>query len=132
MVFTLVSASSFSKEMTAGQGFIALAAWLSDAEFLAWGWRVPFLASATLVIVGLYVRLALAETVAYQRVAERRAPDRAGGGVVNAGEHRPARRSRAPLVRHAHVVAQAHDRGTHQHEVGGAQRGAVIGDLHRI
>jgi metabolite-proton symporter len=53
-------------------GFIALAAWLSDAEFLAWGWRVPFLASATLVIVGLYVRLALAETVAYQRVAERR------------------------------------------------------------
>ena len=52
--------------------FIALTALLSDAEFLAWGWRVPFLASATLVVVGLYVRLRIAETQAFKRAAERR------------------------------------------------------------
>jgi MFS family permease len=51
--------------------FIALTALLSDAEFLAWGWRVPFLASATLVVVGLYVRLRIAETQAFKRAAER-------------------------------------------------------------
>ncbi len=33
--------------------FVALTAYSSDAQFLAWGWRVPFLASALLVVVGL-------------------------------------------------------------------------------
>ena len=37
--------------------FLALSESLSDAEFFAWGWRVPFLASALLVFFGLYVRL---------------------------------------------------------------------------
>ena len=52
--------------------FIALAALLPDADFIAWGWRVPFLASASLVIVGLYVRLRIAETLAFKRATERR------------------------------------------------------------
>src|SRR5437868_11670631 len=34
--------------------FLLLTHWLSDAEFFSWGWRVPFLASALLVFVGLY------------------------------------------------------------------------------
>ena len=51
--------------------FIALAALLSDAEFLAFGWRVPFLASAVLVFVGLYVRLRLTETPAFQQIIAR-------------------------------------------------------------
>ncbi|MHB0926631.1 MAG: MFS transporter [Gallionellaceae bacterium] len=42
--------------------FLLLSFGLDDAEFRAWGWRIPFLASAALVIVGLYVRLRLAET----------------------------------------------------------------------
>ena len=45
--------------------FLFLSAALSDGDFLAWGWRVPFLASAALVIVGLYVRLRLTETPAF-------------------------------------------------------------------
>jgi MFS family permease len=40
---------------------------LSDAQLFSWGWRVPFLASAVLVLVGLYVRLQLVETPAFQR-----------------------------------------------------------------
>jgi metabolite-proton symporter len=41
---------------------------LSSAQLLGWGWRVPFLASAVLVAVGLYVRLQLVETPEFQRV----------------------------------------------------------------
>ena len=43
-------------------GFLLLSHWLDDAQFRAWGWRIPFLASAVLVVVGLYVRLKLTET----------------------------------------------------------------------
>jgi metabolite-proton symporter len=51
--------------------FIVLTGALSDAEFLAWGWRIPFLASAALVGVGLWVRLTLTETPAFARAVER-------------------------------------------------------------
>jgi len=51
--------------------FIALTALLDDADFITWGWRVPFLASAVLVLVGLYVRLQITETPAFQRAIER-------------------------------------------------------------
>ena len=45
--------------------FLGLSLWLSEAEFKAWGWRLPFIASALLVVVGLYVRFKLAETPAF-------------------------------------------------------------------
>ncbi|MFC8600485.1 MULTISPECIES: MFS transporter [unclassified Isoptericola] len=50
--------------------FIGLSQTLSDAQFASWGWRVPFLASSILVIVGLWVRLRLIETPAFQKVVE--------------------------------------------------------------
>jgi MFS family permease len=43
-----------------------LAAFQSDADFEAWGWRIPFLLSAVLVLIGLYVRLQLEESPVYQ------------------------------------------------------------------
>ncbi|WP_134080837.1 MFS transporter [Mycobacteroides salmoniphilum] len=43
----------------------------ANHAFLSWGWRVPFLASAVIVVVGLYVRLKLTETPVFaQAVAE--------------------------------------------------------------
>ena len=51
--------------------FILLTAWLSEEEFLEWGWRVPFIASAVLVVVGLWIRLKLTETPAFQQAIER-------------------------------------------------------------
>ena len=42
--------------------FLILATLLSEADFLAWGWRLPFLGSAVLVFLGLWVRLKLTET----------------------------------------------------------------------
>ena len=50
--------------------FIVLNANLTDEQFLSWGWRVPFLASALLVIIGLYVRFKLIETPAFQAVVD--------------------------------------------------------------
>lgn len=50
--------------------FLVLSAWLTDAQFLAFGWRIPFLISAALVLVGLYVRLKLTETPAFLRAIE--------------------------------------------------------------
>ena len=46
--------------------FVILSSSLSEEQFFAWGWRVPFLASALLVFVGLYVRLQITETKAFQ------------------------------------------------------------------
>ena len=45
-----------------GSVFLALSRWLTDEQFLSFGWRLPFLASAALVVVGLYVRLSITET----------------------------------------------------------------------
>jgi metabolite-proton symporter len=47
---------------TSGVVFLLLTRVLTGAQFLAWGWRLPFLASAALVGVGLWVRLTLTET----------------------------------------------------------------------
>jgi len=47
--------------------FLGLAMLLSDEQFRAWGWRLPFLLSALLVMVGLYVRLKLEETPVFAK-----------------------------------------------------------------
>jgi MFS transporter, MHS family, shikimate and dehydroshikimate transport protein len=47
--------------------FFALAQ-LNDAQFLSWGWRVPFVASAALVVVGTFIRLRIEETPEFNRV----------------------------------------------------------------
>ncbi len=53
--------------------FLLLGAFLTDAEFFAWGWRLPFLGSAVLVILGLWVRLKLTETPEFA-AAQQEAP----------------------------------------------------------
>ncbi|MEO7274770.1 MAG: MFS transporter [Vicinamibacterales bacterium] len=52
--------------------FLALSSWLTDDQFFAFGWRIPFVASAALVIVGLYVRLTITETPVFREVLSRR------------------------------------------------------------
>jgi metabolite-proton symporter len=51
--------------------FLALAAVLDDAQFRAWGWRIPFLASAALLVIGLYVRLKLVESPLFREAMDK-------------------------------------------------------------
>src|SRR3954462_12818743 len=48
--------------------FLVLSSMFTDAQFFAFGWRLPFPARAVLVGVGLYVRLTITETAVFQRV----------------------------------------------------------------
>ena len=51
--------------------FLALSHWLTSEQFNTFGWRIPFLASAVLVMLGLYVRLRIVETPAFRAAVER-------------------------------------------------------------
>jgi metabolite-proton symporter len=53
--------------------FLILSDRLTDEQFFSFGWRIPFLASAALVLVGLYVRLAITETPVFRDAISRRA-----------------------------------------------------------
>lgn len=68
--FGFLLANGFFLALTIVFGFNSSAAQLND-EFLVWGWRVPFLASIVLVVMGLYVRLRLNETPVFARAVER-------------------------------------------------------------
>ncbi|WP_193046934.1 MFS transporter [Mycolicibacterium baixiangningiae] len=46
---------------------------LPDEQFLSWGWRIPFLASAVLIVIGLVIRLSLAESPDFAAVRARAA-----------------------------------------------------------
>lgn len=50
--------------------FLLLAQFLSEAQFFAWGWRIPFIASAALVFVGLWVRLRIEETPDFRKTID--------------------------------------------------------------
>jgi metabolite-proton symporter len=55
-----------------GGVFLVLSRLLTDQQFFSYGWRIPFLASAVLVLVGLYVRLTITETPVFRDALHRR------------------------------------------------------------
>jgi MHS family proline/betaine transporter-like MFS transporter len=56
-----------------GAGVVAvLTATLSEDALLSWGWRIPFLVAGPLGLIGLYIRMKLEETPAFQREADKR------------------------------------------------------------
>ena len=44
------------------------AAWFTGEHFLSWGWRLPFMASAILLVLGFYIRLSLKESPEFEKV----------------------------------------------------------------
>jgi metabolite-proton symporter len=55
-----------------GSVFLVLSKLLTDAQFFTFGWRLPFLASAVLVFLGLYVRMTITETPVFQESLKRK------------------------------------------------------------
>lgn len=52
-------------------GTFLLLSWvLTNEQFMSWGWRIPFIFSAVLVIIGLYVRVSLHETPVFAKIAQ--------------------------------------------------------------
>lgn len=62
--------------LLSGSVFLVLSRFLTQKQFLAFGWRLPFLASAVLVLLGLYVRLTLTETPVFAESLRRKEPVR--------------------------------------------------------
>ena len=62
--------------------FLVLGLTLSESDFLSWGWRVPFVASALLVILGLWIRLRIGETPAFKEAMEAAPPPRVPLGTL--------------------------------------------------
>ena len=61
----------FSLGVAASTGtFLYMSQAMAQADFLAWGWRLPFLLSALLIGLGLFIRLRLQETPAFTRVRQ--------------------------------------------------------------
>ncbi|MQA02473.1 MAG: MFS transporter [Streptosporangiales bacterium] len=58
-------------------GVFSVASSLPEQAFLSWGWRVPFLASAVLVLVGLLIRLQIMESPVFLRMQQ----ERSGGRI---------------------------------------------------
>ena len=62
----------FPVGVAASTGIFGLLTKLPEADFLSWGWRLPFLVSLLLVVIGFVVRLRLAETPQFREVVERK------------------------------------------------------------
>lgn len=56
--------------------FAVLTATLTDDQFAAWGWRIPFLASALLIAVGMWIRLTVSESPVFQESLDRKSAAR--------------------------------------------------------
>ncbi|RRO16650.1 MFS transporter [Saccharopolyspora rhizosphaerae] len=57
--------------------FTALSANMTDETFMAWGWRVPFLCSAVLIVVGFAIRLKISESPVFEQAMQRKEQERA-------------------------------------------------------
>lgn len=69
----LLGVCSPLSQILANAVLFLLSASLSAAEFDAWGWRVPFVLSFALVLVGVYIRRRVAETPAFEAMQHRKA-----------------------------------------------------------
>jgi MFS family permease len=53
-----------------------LVARMPQAQLLSWGWRVPFLFSIVLVVIGIWVRMTVAESPAFQKIKDQKAEEK--------------------------------------------------------
>ena len=67
--------------------FVVLSFVTTPEQFASWGWRVPFLSSLVLVVIGLVVRLSLTESPVFARLEQQRA--RSSRPIVEVFRERP-------------------------------------------
>lgn len=69
-LYGAVPQMGISLGMLLAAGTVALLTLMPDEQFLAWGWRIPFVASVVLVMIGMWIRSTLDETPEFRRVKE--------------------------------------------------------------
>src|SRR5919206_2314104 len=72
--------------------FLLLDAGLSDEQFTAWGWRVPFLSGLLLVVIGIYVQLKIEDTPVFRAMQEESAASKHAAGLRKAPLREAVRR----------------------------------------
>ena len=72
---SFVPVSTFAAFACAAGLVFGMGFWLDEAQMQAWGWRLPFLIAAPLGLVGLYMRLRLDESPAFQALAAQAHPE---------------------------------------------------------
>src|ERR1700731_4461254 len=82
---------------------LGFSAFLPQDQFLSWGWRIPFLLSAVLVLVGLWIRLGILETPTFARLLEENKIEKTPALEVIRRQPKPILLS--PLVRLAALAA---------------------------
>lgn len=70
-LYGAVPQMGISLGMLLAAGVIALLTQLPEDQFMAWGWRIPFVGSIVLVFIGLFIRNGLDETPEFKRMRER-------------------------------------------------------------
>ncbi|TWH16099.1 sugar phosphate permease [Rhodococcus rhodochrous J45] len=94
-------------------GSFALLGFLEEDQFMSWGWRIPFLASATLIVIGAYIRLKVSESPVFKAAAEKAAEkketteERKQAPFVNLIRNHPKRLALAVGVYVGPVMAQS-------------------------
>jgi MFS family permease len=67
---SLVQAGAVFGAVAGNAAFLLLTVVLPEREFVAWGWRVPFLGGLLLVLIGVYLQLRLADTPVFRSMRE--------------------------------------------------------------
>ncbi|HLU54612.1 MAG TPA: MFS transporter [Pseudonocardia sp.] len=81
---SLVQTGAIFGAVAGNMFFLLLTAVLTDEQFMAWGWRIPFLSGLVLVAIGAYVQLRIEDTPVFRELRERSSASRAEAGLRKA------------------------------------------------
>jgi MFS family permease len=82
----------------ANLAFLAVSEALPESDFMAWGWRIPFLASAILILISIYVQTRLEDTAAFKALEEAKKKREQSAGPQGTVTGAAAKRRGSPIV----------------------------------